>query len=413
MPEPNKPATAEESEFPIPPKSSLPSSKPQQGRIYLAMVCTYAMLIYAMYFGAFGVMLPHIGQSFGLGTEAEGRLFPANFSGFIIGVLLSGILSDRIGRRLALFPASLVYALGLLLTFKADNFGLILFASALIGAGSGSMEVIASAFISDLFPEKRAFALNGIQVVFGFGAAVSPFVAHRLLSRGTSWQSLYLVFGALTLALFLWLFFVKSDRSATKGEALDLVALKAIIRKPDFIALCLMQLFYVGAETGFFTWMPTYFEKSLPGGKQFSGLVVSVFWFAMTVGRFGVGFLIGKVRLMRLNVYLALGGVVGGLMAVAVLNPYFVLFSVALVGLSFSGIFGIVLAEAAERYPNVAGTVFGAIVSSCGVGGAVLPWAIGALSETSIGWRGALLLVPFFSLVVIGLSLYLAKRDGR
>ena len=402
MPDSNRPDT---NESPSISKQGVSAS----GRASLAMLCIYSMALYAMYFGAFSVILPRIGLTFRLGTEAEGRLFPANFSGFVVGVLLSGILSDRIGRRLALIPAAFLFSLGLFLFAKTDSFSIVLVASALIGAGSGSMEVIASALISDLFPIRRAIALNGIQIVFGFGAAISPYLAFRFLNAGTPWQSMYLFFSILTLLLFVWLLFARSEKKASADGTLDLHALKTILKRPDFLALCLIQLFYVGAETGFFTWMPTYFEKALPGGKSLSGIVVTIFWLSMTVGRMITGTLIGKFPLMRLNLILATGGFIGSLLAVAVLNPYFTLFSVALTGLSFSGIFGMVMAEAGERYPTLAGTVFGAIISSCGIGGAVLPWAIGALSESALGWRGALLLVPFFSLIVIGLSFYLLR----
>ena len=68
-------------------------------RISMAAICGAAMLLYAVYLGAFGVLLPALSAEFHLGTAASGRLFPANFGGFVAGVLISGYASDRAGRK--------------------------------------------------------------------------------------------------------------------------------------------------------------------------------------------------------------------------------------------------------------------------------------------------------------------------
>ena len=383
-------------------------------RAHLTAICSVAVLTYAMYFGAFGVMLPHIGDTFGLGAEAQGRLFPANFAGFGVGVLLSGYLSDRIGRKSVMLIASVLFTAGLILFGSSHQFEQALAASALIGAGSGSLETVASALLSDLYPEKRALALNALQIVFGVGAASSPYFLHLALERGLAWQTFFFGFGGVMALQTLWLAFVKYGKIVvTHGEGLDTGALKRVVREPAFIALCLMQLFYVGAETGFFTWMPTYFEKILIGGKPFAGLVVSVFWVTITLGRLLTGVLIGKIPLMQLTLVFGIGGAIGGLLAISTLQPVFVLLAVGFTGFCFSGIFGLVLAEAGDRFPKSAGTVFGAIVASCGVGGALSPWVIGSLSETSVHWRGALALVPACSLIVAALSLGVSRMRKK
>jgi len=87
------------------------------------------MFLYSVYFGALSVMLPFVGASFGLGPAAEGRLFPANFGGFVGGVLVCGYLSDRWGRKAVLLLGIAVYALGLALFGAAPTFALALLAS--------------------------------------------------------------------------------------------------------------------------------------------------------------------------------------------------------------------------------------------------------------------------------------------
>lgn len=375
----------------------------------VAALCCAVLFLYAVYLGALGVLLPAIGASFGLGAAAEGRFFPSNFLGFIAGVLLCGSLSDRLGRKAVLLGGVAAYALGLALFGRAETFPLALLACGLVGAGSGAMETVASALAADLFPQRRAFIINALQVAFGAGAALGPALAHALLTADMSWRTLPLALAAANVLLFLLLTLQPVTDIRHSREALDPNALRAILRQPVFLALCLSQALYVGAEVGFASWMPTYFLRRLPGGAAWAGAVVSVFWIAMTLGRLATGWLVTRLPLLRLTLYLAAGGTVGAALALVWTAPVVTLAWVGVTGLCFSGIFGLLLAEAGERYPRFAGTTFGTVVAAGGIGGAVVPWTVGALADTGAGWRGALALIP----LVMALLSVLVLRLGQ
>ena len=85
------------------------------------------------------------------------------------------------------------------------------------------------------------------------------------------------------------------------------------------------------------------------------------------------------------------------------------LICVFLAGFFVSGIFSLVLAEAGERFPSVAGTAFGGVVAAGGLGGAVVPWIVGAVADGGLGWRGALGLVPIALVGTFVLSLRLYR----
>jgi FHS family glucose/mannose:H+ symporter-like MFS transporter len=381
-----------------------------KGRGGLAVTCCVVMFLYAVYLGAISVLLPFIGSSFGLGAAVQGRLFPANCGGFIVGVLVCGYLSDRWGRKTVLLLGIAGYALGLGLFGSAPTFGVALVASALVGAGSGAMEAVASALATDLFPERKAFILNTIQVAFGAGATCSPTLAHWLLTTGTDWRTLYFGLAVVNVGLFVALSLQVVPPPSSDDETLDFAALRAVLRRPAFGALCLAQAFYVGAEIGFFSWMPTYFHARLPNGAAWEGLVVSVFWIAMTVGRVATVGLITRMPLTRLIALLAGGGALFSLLALFGNAPLPVMVFVGLTGLCFSGIFGVIMGETGERFPTAAGTAFGCVVASGGVGGALLPWAIGVGAETALGWRGALALVPLATFGVLLLALFVKRQ---
>lgn len=383
---------------------------PARRRAWLAASCCAALFLYAVYLGALSVLLPVIGAYFSLGAGVSGRLFPATFGGFVVGVLVCGYLSDRFGRKRVLLLGIGGYAVGLVLFARAPDFRLALLAAGLIGAGSGAMETVASALAADLFPERRAFILNVVQIAFGAGAALSPLAGHALLRAGTDWRLLYFGLAGANAVLFLAFAAQRVPRLAGgTAEVLDLAALRSVLGQPAFVLLCLAQAFYVGAEVGFFSWMPTFLRRAVPGGAAWEGIVVAVFWVAMTMGRCVIAAVTGRTALPRLILFLALGATAASSLALAWPAPLPVLAFVAATGLCFSGIFSLILAEAGERYPRSAGTVFGGVMAAGGIGGACFPWAVGALAGTSAGWRGGLGLIPVLAAGIAGVMVLLGK----
>jgi fucose permease len=365
-----------------------------------ALLCFAINFLYAVYLAGIGVLLEPIGRSFGLGAAAQARLFPANFGGMFVSVLLCGFLSDRFGRRRVLTTAAAVYAVSLALFARAPVFGLALASAVFIGAGSGAMQTVANALVADVFVERQKVMVNAAQIAFGAGAMVGPLVASRLLSHGVDWRALYVALSA-TVALLVILSALAPSVPVTAHSArMDLKLLASIVRQPAFLNLCLIAALYAGAEVGFFQWMPSYFDLRIVNGHRWAGLMVTLFWTGMTCGRIASGDLLSRFPLVPLRVALALSGGLFALAALAVPQPVPTAAFVVLTGLCFGGVFSNILAEAAARYPASTGTVFGGVVAVSGIGTALVPWAVGALAGTALDWRGALCLIPLCAFAI-------------
>jgi len=385
------------------------TAAPIRHRLPLAWACGVAMLLYAFYLGAIGVLLPALGAEFQLGKEVQGRLFPANFSGFVIGVLLCGGLSDHFGRKAVLIGGTLLYAGGLVLFGIAPQFAWILPAAAMVGGGSGAMEVVASAMAGDLYPEKRALLLSAIQIAFGAGAVVGPVVARALLEAGTGWRPLFLGIAVANLVLPAMVAPFAVPRPAAH-EGVSAASLRRIVGDAAFRRLCLALFLYVGGEVACFSWLPSFLKDRIAGGAAWTGIASALFWIGMTVGRFATSALVHRFRTDRLAAALAGAGAVAG--ALLPFSPTGVAVAVVATacGLCFSGVFGLVLAEAADRFPGSAGSVLGGVVAAGGAGGAGVPWVVAAVSESRLGWTPALLLIP---VSLAGCALLLARLPRR
>jgi FHS family glucose/mannose:H+ symporter-like MFS transporter len=375
------------------------------------------MFLFAVYLAALGVLLPAIGQTFGLGSAAQGQMFPANFAGFIAVVLVAGPASDRFNRKNVLVAGVGLFAVGLALFSRAPNFPLALAASFLIGGGGGAVGVTASALAAELYVHRRAHILAVIQVAFGLGAALGPGVASVLLSHQVRWRVLYAGLALLNFALALAL--QTQNASAPTRNApplkpqrskLPAPSMRSLLAERPVQLLCLFQVCYGGAEVGYFSWMPTYFERHLPGGTRFAGVVVTVFWIAMTIGRSVTAKNMARIHFMRWSARLAVGGAVCASLTLVWQSPVVVMVFVALTALCFSGIYILLTAEASNRYPTRIGAVLGCMVAVGSVGTALIPWAVGAIAATGAGWMGGLALIPCAALGVAICALLLQKQ---
>lgn len=389
--------------------SSSPPAAPRFASVLIAIAFLIPFL-YALYIGALGVVLPRVGAFFGLGVDVQGRLFPASFLGVLVGVCSMGILSDHWGRKPLLLFALALATGGMLLLGLSPWFSGVLVGAALIGAGGGSALTVSSALTGDTFPDRRATLVNGGQIAFGVGAcAASPLLALSAWSTvGEAWQHLFIGIGAGFAVLVLLVAFLPIPRRVVPTGAHERSDMIGFFRSPYIAALAASACLYAGAEVGYSAWQPSYFDKEIAGGGAWAGSVVGLFWIAMTVGRILTGFLITRFDLRWLRGIFSAGVTLFALLTLASpTQPLLTLIFVALTALCLSGLFPLHLAEASSAYPRIAGTVIGLLIAANGIGAALLPYIIGAIAGNGAqgtSFRGALLLIPLATVLMVGLS---------
>ncbi|GAB4453347.1 MAG: MFS transporter [Armatimonadaceae bacterium] len=383
---------------------------PASNRVVVLLALAISFL-FAVYLGAMGLVLPRIGALFQVTPAVQGQVFLASFGGSVSGVLLSGTLSDRLGRKPVLLLCLAATLCGTLLFARSPSFLGVLLASGLVGAGGAGAQTVSSALLSDLFAERRTVYINAIQIAFGAGAVCAPLFVQPFVLTGGNWRIFYLLLAGFQAALLILLALLRVSRSASTpvSETASSGSVN-LLRERPLLVLCLSAFLYSGAEVALFSWMPTYLQ-TFPGGATAAGLVVSAFWLPMTVGRACLSLLLRRVSLHTLRFGLAAGGTLASTLALLLPQPWWMLAGVALSGLFFSGIFSVLLADGGSRYPHTAGTTLGLIVATSGAGAAILPWLVGTLRDTDLPWAGALAVVPVAMLLIVLLSL--GRRSSR
>jgi DHA1 family bicyclomycin/chloramphenicol resistance-like MFS transporter len=128
----------------------------------------------------------------------------ANMAGVTAGMLLTGSISDTLGRRRPIITAMVVYSLASLAIVFTSNIGLFIALRVIQGYCGGSVRSVGQAVIRDrLDGQEAARAFSLLSIINAIGPIVAPMVGAGLLLIGT-WRDIFLMLTALGVALVLW-----------------------------------------------------------------------------------------------------------------------------------------------------------------------------------------------------------------
>ena len=290
------------------------------------------------------------------------------------------------------------------------------------------MQAASGAFSADLLPRFKAQILNLCQVAFAAGAVIGPLCAAHYINSAlaaSSWRGVYLTFAA-AVAVLCVLFAVlrggasaahsastnRSHKTSSPATAASPSTLQGLLISPAFLALCTAQLFYAGAEVGYFEWMPTYIRYRAPHAGTLATGCVSLFWFGMTLGRMIMAPLLMRFRPLPLGSLLAICGGAAALATLAADSGRALGTCILLVGLFFGGVYSSILVESGFRFPGALGAAIGGIAAASSCGTSTIPWAVGAVAASPAGWHAGLMLIPISAAISAAVLLAL-NLHGR
>jgi fucose permease len=353
-----------------------------------------------------GPMLPMLSAKWGLNDAQAGYLFTAQFAASMGGMLLSSVMVERFGYRITLLFSLLVMAVGVAALARANwIFGLI--SVCIFGLGFGINTPAANLRIARTNPGKAASALNLLNSCWGVGAMACPLlVASVQRSRHTS-QFLYgTAIPLVALAICMSAVRFTADGNAPLEIHVE-VARSKIWNNRLLPVVAGLFFIYVGTEASVGGWVASYARRI--DSHTLWAITPSFFWGALLVGRFSAPLALRHIRETKLaaaGVALAAVGVMTLLAAKAI--PL-IMVGAAISGLGLSSVFPISVSLLTHWFGETAPRISGLIFSCGNFGGAVLPWAVGALS-THFGSLRAGFMVPLVGALSM-LVFYLAHGN--
>jgi MFS family permease len=224
-----------------------------------------AILAAGIGFGIRGGILATWAADFGFTGAQLGAIGGAGLTGFCFGIIIGGLVVDRIGYGKLIVAAFLFHVLSAVVTFAAtkgqaqDTAYMFLYLGTFIFAlANGTLEAVANPLVSTLFPRNRTHYLNILHASWPAGLVLGGLVGW-VLGEGmaVSWKiqlGLFLVPTILYGLAFLGQPFPKSEASAKGlgvGEMLREVGILGAL-----VACALLGLFFkdqLGGILAFFT----------------------------------------------------------------------------------------------------------------------------------------------------------------
>ncbi|MGH9511716.1 MAG: MFS transporter [Terriglobales bacterium] len=353
-----------------------------------------------------GPMLPMLSARWALNDVQAGYLFTAQFAASMGGMLLSSVLVERYGYRITLLFSLLVMAAGVAALARANwMFGLV--SVCIFGLGFGINTPAANLRIARTNPTRSASALNLLNSCWGIGAMACPLlVASVQRSRHTS-QFLYGTAAAL-IALGAYLLAVRFTLDG-KGESESQASIpQSGVWNNSLLPIVAGIFFiYVGTESSIGGWVASYARRI--DSRALWAITPSFFWGALLLGRFSAPLALRRVRETSLaTAGLALAAV-GVLTLLAAKGMPMVMVGAAISGLGLSSVFPISVSLLTHWFGDTAPRISGAIFSGGNLGGAVLPWVVGALS-THFGSLRAGFMVPLLGSLSM-LAFYISRGN--
>ena len=150
--------------------------------------------------------LPAIGRDLGAPRPNDVQyVVTALFLGLGLGQILYGPLSDRTGRKPAIYAGLAVFMAGCLVSIFAPTFETMLAGRVLQGIGVAGPRIVVMALIRDLYEGRRmARLMSFAMAVFILVPAVAPALGQGILLV-SGWRAIFATFFAIAVAAFAWL----------------------------------------------------------------------------------------------------------------------------------------------------------------------------------------------------------------
>jgi FHS family L-fucose permease-like MFS transporter len=377
----------------------------------LIFAACVAIFVYGMVSSMLGTINPGLAAKFHLDNIQTGYLALAQGVGFVIASVSGGALMDRKGKKIGLLLGLVLESASLFLLANAPGYTAIIVAMVGMGIGAGIVLTGANALGSDVSESKRAAVLNFLNVFVGLGGLATPFVAGNLLS-GDAVRVAYA--GAIiTSATFVLHVLTKMPAPIRAGNGVPSQGSSAVFQRPVLYVLALVIFLYTACEFGMWNWLVKYLISR--GIQESSALNI------LSLG-FALGLLLGRVAiapvLMRIPpLHVVLGAAV--LMAITtyavlqVSDPTLAAVAVFCSGLAMAPVFPTTLAVLANIFQQGTATAIGFTITCGFTGLTVSSPIIGWLSGTDPGGlRTALMVLPMFSIVIVGIALLLLRSKG-
>lgn len=339
------------------------------------LYCTLVGVL-GLYSSTYSAVVDRITVRFGMDARMIGILLSVYAAGSLSSVLVSGMLSDSMGKRRVVLISAALMIVGIMTAATAGSVFLLLVGLFLTGMGFGPTESSGSALLTDENPSGATKWMNISQIFFGVGAVVAPIAAAWYISQpGRTYANALYICAALVFLCWLFMGMTSKGRLAKPKVVKRELNLFSVLKNKEFLLYALMVFLYLCYECV----APPYFKQLFlrrGASEQTANLSISLFWAAMIVFRLIGVFMDGKeLFCIRWFTPLILAGV-----AVVLLSKNDVgrMIGVVLFGFGCGPVWPMLYVLAARVFPDRSGAAYAMMMLFTMAGNSLSPAVLGA-----------------------------------
>ncbi len=251
----------------------------------------------------YGPLVPSLMEEFSTSRGALGVIGSSSLWGYMFTTILAGILSDRFGRKYAVFTGIFGFSFLTALcafTGRTEQIFVIRFVTGMVEA---FYFVPLIAFTLELFPERPGFYLTFMSSGSLLGWFTGPALAGCLLDVTGNWRMPFLVTGisGLFVAFLLLFFWPQETKPIRTGSFFN----REILKTRHFFMLLLLSLtaaFQIITEFGFTMWYPAFLKTEVGIAIGTAGLIAGMYGIGQFIGRPILGWVSDKLGYRRIGV---------------------------------------------------------------------------------------------------------------
>ena len=390
---------------------------------YLLMaIAFFGIFVYGLLTALPGTVIPDLERNKFLADDAVvGNFLLINAVGAVLAYIISGPLTDKIGKKFTLSVGSVLviaamagFAFVVTRVEPTSATFLIFLCGFVLGLGANAIVSAGHALVGDVAVSWRDSALNLLDICFGLGLSTLPLI----FNPQAALSQIFWILAAAALALVLVVVVPKFPKPS-HPESFPFSEAKGLFSSFSFWLLAIALFMYVGSEVAVGKWVTTLLQKDSQIlasfgltdqmqtlartsadffktdalGKNvadFALKTLSWFGFSLMIGRLISSFLLGFARINSF-LLLAVGSAICAIGLAVAFNstsPETVRWGVFASGIGMGPIFPTSVGLASAIAPRIAGTAMSWVMGIGFAGLLVIPPAVGYISEAVGGQRG-------------------------
>lgn len=368
-----------------------------------------AIFVYGLIAATLGTILPNLSERFRLTPNQNGNIAFAQALGLILASLSVGPLLDAEGKKVGLVLGLVLISAALAALPRSKGYRSILFLLFVLGVGGGIVVTGANALASDVGGAHRASILNLVNLFFGLGGFLTPFIAANIFSG--KWVRLCYAIAGFTVATLVFEIITRMP-GPTGAHTFIAADMGHVVGRPIILLLGVLLFLYVTCEVGVWNWLPQHLiAQGIPESRALNILSVG-FALGLLAGRTVASPVLLHVSAITVVLAASAAMAITTFLMLKTRNPLIALILVALAGLSMAPVYPTALAIVGNVSPRMSSTAIGFVITCGWVGLAVSSRVIGSIAGGDpLRLRKALMVIPASAVLMVVLSLVIRAAE--